>query len=366
MTLALVIMLQLSAYAQMENASASAITESEAVEATNKKKGKTTEISQAQRINLVFEGIRSGDVEMFKKHWFPMMAYEFDKDGENMLTLAIKSGNPEMVKLVEEHSIINRKNRAGETPLTLAIKSKNPAIIDIVVERAKAALKNDLGETPLFLALIHYDKIDFIQTLLSKGAEVNDRSNGITPLYKAVELNKVQFVALFIKNGADVSMPNHDGSIPLALAVQENKETIVGILLHGSKNAEKDANWKNHLGEPLLVLAAANGQVNAVRTLIKYGAYPDATDYMDNTALTMAARSGNPAMISYLVENGANLNHQNMLGITPITVAAESGHFAAANYLASRGADVSTRSFAGIAASDFYSFTSYDATTDKP
>ncbi|NJK84336.1 MAG: ankyrin repeat domain-containing protein, partial [Saprospiraceae bacterium] len=179
-------------------------------------------------------------------------------------------------------------------------------------------------------------------------------------------LNKVHLVALFIKNGADTSIPNHDGSIPLALAVQENKESIVGILLHGSKNAEKDANWKNHLGEPLLVLAAENGQVNAVRVLVKYGAYPDATDYMDNTALTMAARNGNPTIISYLVENGANLNHQNMLGITPITIAAESGHFAAANYLAAQGADVNTRSFAGIAATDFYGFTSYNPTTDKP
>ncbi len=365
LTAALILVLQGNIYAQIENASASVI-ESETVETTIEKKGKKTEITEAQRINLAFEGIRSGDVAMFKKYWFPMMAYEFDKDGENMLTLAIKSGNAEMVSTVEEHSIINRKNADGETPLTLAIKSKNPAIIDIVVARAKAALRNDVGETPLFLALVHYDKIDFIQMLLSKGAAVNDRSNGITPLYKAVELNKVHLVALFIKNGADASIPNHDGHIPLALAVQENRENIVGILLHGSKDAQKDANWKNHLGEPLLVLAAANGQANAIRTLIKYGAHPNATDYMDNTALTMAARNGNPAIISYLVESGANLNHQNMLGITPIVVAAESGHFAAANYLASQGADVSTRSFAGIAASDFYSFTDYNINVDKP
>lgn len=340
-------------------------TDAEITETSSKKK--ETELSEEHRIRLTFEAIRSGDFDMFEKYWFPAMAYKYDKDGENMLTLAIKSGNAAMVEQVEEYSIINRKNKEGETPLTLAIKSKNPDVLDVVVKRAKAALRNDLGETPIFLALEHYDRMDFLQTLINKGADLNARSNGITPLYKAVELNKIQVVALFVKNGADPSIPNHDGQIPLAIAVTNNAEAIAGMLLYASSQAEQDASWKNHLGEPVILMAAQKGQGNVIRTLLSYGANPNATDYMDNTALTVAARQGNAPMIQFLVESGADLNHQNMLGITPIVAAAESGQYAAANFLADNGADVTARSFSGIAATDFYSFTPSTSTdVDNP
>ncbi len=364
MTVAFVLVFSISLFAQEISDEAISATDTKTVEPSQQKE-KETELSEDHRIRLTFEAIRSGDIDMFNKYWFPAMAYKFDKNGENMLTLAIKSGHAAMVKLVETHSIINRKNEEGETPLTLAIKSRNPAIVDVIVKRAKAALRNNFGETPIFLALEYYDQIDFLQELISKGADLNARSNGITPLYRAVELNKLPVIALFIKNGADPSVPNHDGQIPLTVAVSQNAESIAGMLLFKSHQPEEDANWSNHLGEPIIVLAASNGQSNLIRTLISYGADPNAADYMGNTALTMAAISGNAPMIQYLVNSGADLNHQNMLGVTPIVAAAESGHYATANFLAANGANLNTRSFSGVAATDFYSFTTPAATSKE-
>ncbi|MEM6699825.1 MAG: ankyrin repeat domain-containing protein [Bacteroidota bacterium] len=335
-------------------------------EAPKKKKDKKDELTEEQRAHLAFIGIRTGDLDMAKKYMFPQMVYEYDKDGENILTLAIASDNVAMVDFVEQHSIINRKNKAGETPLTLALKKGNPEILHLIMHRAKASLKNDLGELPIVLALEESYDLKTLQLLINKGAELNARANGITPLSRAVELNKLPAVALFLKNGADPSMTNEDGTIPLALAVQQNQEAIAGLLLNRSDEPSEDANWENTLGEPIIVLAAFEGKTGIVKTLVYFGADVNAMDYMDNTALTMAAKRGNAPVMEFLVENGADIDHENMLGFTPVLIAAESGHYAAANYLANNGANIENRSYSGIAATDFYSFTSSTDEVETP
>lgn len=321
-----------------------------------KKSKRKSELTEDHKAKLAFEGIRSGDLDMAKKYVFPQFFFRFDKDGENPLTLAIKTGIVEMVGFIEQHAIINRKNKAGETPLILAIKSQNPAIISIVTKRAKASLKNNAGEVPIVIAIESYDNMNYLQQLIKKGAKLNTRSNGESPLSKAVELNKLPIVALLIKNGADPSFPNEDGTIPLTHAVQQQQAAIAGMLLFQSKNPEMDANWKTDLGSPILVLAANDGNHNIVKSLLDAGADPNATDYLDNTALTAAAEIGHTNMMKLLLEEGADINHQNMIGMTPIALAAASGHADSANFLADNGATVDTRSFTGIAATDFYSF----------
>jgi ankyrin repeat protein len=322
------------------------------------------ELEEDHRARLAFEGIRSGDLDMAKKYLFPQMVYDYDQDGENILTLAIRTGNVELVNYVEQHAIINRKNKSGDTPLTLALKEGNKEIVEIVMYRAKASLKNDLGELPISLALLHDYDLRLLQQLINKGANLNARSNGVTPLSLAVELNKLPAVALFLKNGADASYANANGTLPLTVAVLNNRQAIGGLLLNNSPSPTDDANWANELGEPLIVLASAEGNNEMVQTLVFFGANIDATDYMDNTALLVAAKNGDTIVMEFLVQNGATVDAQNMMGITPVMAAAESGQYAAASFLANNGANIDGRSFSGIAATDFYSFSGAAATPD--
>ncbi|MEM1327439.1 MAG: ankyrin repeat domain-containing protein [Bacteroidota bacterium] len=316
------------------------------------------ELDEEHRAKLAFEGIRSGDLDMTKKYLFPQMVYDYDQDGENILTLAIRSGNIELINYVEQHAIINRKNKSGDTPLTLAIKEGNKEIVEIILYRAKASLKNDLGELPISLALIHNYDLKLLQRLITEGAKLDARSNGVTPLSLAVKLDNLPAVALFLKNGADASYTNGDGTLPLTVAVLNNRQDIGGLLLNNSPSPTEDANWVNELGEPLIVLAAAEGNNEMIQTLVYFGANVDATDYMDNTALLVAAKNGDTIVMEFLVQNGAMVDAQNMMGITPVMAAAESGQYAAASFLANNGANIDGRSFSGIAATDFYSFTS--------
>jgi len=333
-----------------------------------KKKIKNPEITEDDRMRLTFEGISAGDIEMAKKYWFPQMAFRYNKDGENALTLAIQLDNVEMVQWLEDNAIINLKNKAGETPLTLAIKKGNPEIINTIVQRAKGSLRNEAGETPVVLAMQYYDAMDFIQVLIQRGADLNMLSSGITPLTKAIEMNKLHIVALLLKNGADPNIRNTDGTIPITVAIENNREAMVGMLLQYSSKPGDDANWKNKLGEPVLVMAARKGQNAVVKTLLSFGAFPNNTDYMDDTALIIASQQGNTGLVQLLVENGADVNHLNILGVTPVLAAVESGQYAAANYLAANGANLETRSYAGLAPRDLYSFSgNTNATsTQKP
>ena len=317
---------------------------------------KEKQLSYEDLSKKAFSAAEAGDFEELEASFNPHLFYTHNEAGETILTQAVKDGNVELVEFLEPHAVINIKNEEGETPLTLAIKAGNTEIIELVMQRAKASLKNESGEAPLFLAIQHYDHLAFLKELIDSGADVNRPSNGVTPLSKAAELGKLPVVALFIKNGADPSIANADGSIPLYIAVQNGQEQIAGMLLYTSKDIVKDANWSNALGEPILLIATDLGQTGIVQSLLRYGANPNGTDYMDNTALSVAASIGNVHIMKVLLDSGADVNHQNMLGISPVLAAAEAEQYAAADYLVHNGADKHVQSVAGFAATDYYSF----------
>jgi len=333
-------------------------TETEASpETDSNKKNKVIELSEEDQLSRFFGAVAAGDIDAVKNSIDPMFYYRHNKNGETALTQAILNEDIEIVNWLERHgAVINVKNEAGETPLTLAIKQGNPEILDIVVYRSSASLKNKLGESPLCLAIEKYSELEFLDLLIRKGANVNRMSNDITPLALATQSNKIAAVALLIKNGADPAKANENGDTPLAIAIEQGYDAIAGMLVQNSSAPANYANHKNDLGVPMINLAAHHDNDRIVRTLLKYGANPNATDYMDNTALCIAAEQGNEAISQMLVAGGADVNHINMMGVTPITAAAENSHGQLAHMLASNGADPTTRSYEGLAAADYFSF----------
>lgn len=272
--------------------------------------------------------------------------YDYNEDGETVFTLAIKLGNIDVIRSLEQQAVINMKNREGETPLTLAIKTGNLQIINIVLNRAKAALRNDYDETPIYLA-IDLQNLDLIADLIARGANVNIRSNGKTPISRAVELNNLKLVSLLIQKGANPSKPNKNGEIPLYLALAKGQKIMAGLLLGKSQTPQKDVDWKNKLGEPMIIIATKDANYAMVNQLIAFGANVDATDYMENTALIVAASSGTQKILVSLLESSADMNHQNAKGETAMIAAQLNNQSAAFNMLSGRGADASLMDYSG-------------------
>ena len=282
-------------------------------------------LSNHERTQLIFEAIENGDINMADTVANAMVYYRHNEEGETALTQAILAQDQKMVRMLTKKAVINLKNQSGETPLTLAVKIGNPEIIALVMHRAKAALKNDHDETPLWLAIQNGD-LFIAQKLIDKGARVDHKSKGETPIFQAIRNNQLRMLALLIKNGADPSTPNSDGLIPLGLAVSEGKVNMAKILINRSKQPYEDANWKNTIGEPILVEAVRQESLDIVRLLLGHGAQTNYVDYMDNTALHLAASKGYRAIVSLLLQHGADPASTNMLGETAKQVAKSNGH----------------------------------------
>lgn len=282
-------------------------------------------LKESERVRLIFEAVEAGDTEMTDTLANALTYYRHNEQGETALTQAIVQGNADMVRMLTRKAVINLKNQAGETPLTLAIKQGDAEIIALVMQRAKASLKNDQDETPLWLAIENGD-LFIAQKLIDKGARVNHLSRGETPIFQAIRTNQLSMLALLIKNGADPSQPNQEEVIPLSLTVQNDQNDLAKVLLRKSHQPVIDANWKNAIGEPLLVQAVKNNNPDMVRLLLENGAQSNETDHLDNTALHMAAKLGYRSVAQVLLENGADTQSRNMLGETPRQLAAGAGH----------------------------------------
>jgi ankyrin repeat protein len=128
----------------------------------------------------------------------------------------------------------------------------------------------------------------------------------------------------------------------LAARPVDSHRTVKLLLEHGS-----DAKATNNWGATTLMAAAAGGDVESARLLIKHGAdinampIPDTMAFIFNGArspLMWAAYRGDLPMIKALVAAGANINAEGMLG-TPLEQAAWNDCFDTCKYLLDHGAN---------------------------
>jgi len=282
--------------------------------------------------------------------------YRHNDTGETALTQAIQNEDISMVRLLVKEAIINLKNEDGETPLTLSMKKGNPDIIRLVMKRAKASLKNGAGEAPLLLAL-ELNDLHLLQQLIKNGADVNRLSNGITPLSQAVVLNNYRAVGYLIRNGAIINQPNDNGDIPLYLAIENEYDIITGILIQKSEDAFSDVNWMNRIGDPLLNIAAASGNVEIIRMLIEAGASVNEIDHEENTPLHVTAANGHQKASIMMLQYEADINARNLKGATPVMLAAMNGQQNTYQMLLENGANSNIRDYQGMVAADYVNST---------
>jgi len=80
------------------------------------------------------------------------------------------------------------------------------------------------------------------------------------------------------------------------------------------------------LGTPAIVLAAAEGHLETVRTLIGRGADVNAEDSAGWTALHAATRNGHKDIVVLLLDHGARIKPATWYNPTPMYVAEKRGH----------------------------------------
>lgn len=130
--------------------------------------------------------------------------------------------------------------------------------------------------------------------------------------YKSIQEGALQIAGYLIEKGAHVDGYTGSGSTPLIIAVSNNDEKMVKLLL----KSKADPNQKESeglQGTPLMY-SSVNPNTNIASSLIDMGADVNVIDVNKDPALNWAAYYGNIALMRILINHGADLSMRSKHG----------------------------------------------------
>ncbi|PHK33334.1 ankyrin [Nostoc linckia z16] len=112
--------------------------------------------------------------------------------------------------------------------LAVALVSFSAASVASTV-KSSTAFEAAYKATPLATAISKGD-VDAVKKFIEYGADVNERSNGITPLMLAARYNNVEIINLLVASGANLKAKDDKGYTALKYAEQSNAQQAVESL----------------------------------------------------------------------------------------------------------------------------------------
>lgn len=196
-------------------------------------------------------------------------------------------------------------NNPSQDDLTIALQAallnqREKEILELLI---RFGTRIDEGyESAIFYALENYENTNF---LIQNGANVNQANAfGKTPLFYAIEFNRLDIIKLLLDNGANVNQKYINNNEKLALSANIGSNTPYFItfcaLEHTSKN--------------VLMHAAAYGNVEILKLLISKGANFNAVDDLGFNTLDFALSAGKKENADYLKSLGLKANENLFYG----------------------------------------------------
>lgn len=144
----------------------------------------------------------------------------------------------------------------------------------VVFSNLNITLAQPSQNQSLHQAIVSGD-IEQVKTLLSKGADINERNRlGGSPLHTALINKKQEIAELLISKNPDLNIQDNHGRTPLFLAIETDQKKIAELLL--TKNV--DVNVVARMGQNALTLARSKGDTELVALLEKHGAQEPVLD----------------------------------------------------------------------------------------
>jgi ankyrin repeat protein len=217
-------------------------------------------------------------------------------NGDTPLIISIKA---EFLQMCESLLVAGantcKPDTNGKTPLYWAVDKKNQKIINQLLDYGA-----EMTIHTALLHAIDLGYLDVVQLLVERGAPLNVVSSG-TPLIRAIERSHSDITKYLIKKGADINLADKNGNLPLNLCMEKRNfeilncmianglkvdATLASSLLVCSLEMEQvdtveyfikqgaDVNQKNKNGQTLLSTALKNSDLRSFRLLIESGADP--------------------------------------------------------------------------------------------
>lgn len=143
---------------------------------------------------------------------------------------------PEMISILAKAGADLNAANIIYTPLAYAIQQGNKEVVKALLKGgADANLKSPGGRTPIEYA----EGREMTEILLQAKANPNiTGDNGSTPLIRAIENGDMEMVSALLNAGADTTVPDQYGNLPLQVANNYSRNDIADLLK--SKGAREE------------------------------------------------------------------------------------------------------------------------------
>lgn len=247
-------------------------------------------------------------------------------DGSTALHFAINAGERAVVQRLLEAGIdFEARNLAGVSPLQLAVTSGDTDAVKMLLARgASARARDEAQESLLMLAARHGDG-DMARALVGSGAEPDyvEPQFGQDALMIAVRSANPSVIAALIEAGAELNHQTPPGPEPITRAPGAGGgSTGEGMIRSGVPPEGQRLAGTGRM--TALLYAARDGQIDAVRLLVKAGAKLELAEYNGVTPLLMAVSNDHHDIARVLIEAGANVDAADWYGRRPLWAAVES------------------------------------------
>ena len=168
-----------------------------------------------------------------------------------------------------------------------------------------------------FTKAAKFDDVSEVQSLIKAGVTPNTLDPRGTPmLILAIRDKSLKVTDLLLANPAtNVNLANKSGENALMMAAFDGQLALVKTLVLEKKAAINKPGWAP------IHYAVTNGHLEITQFLMANGAQVNALSPSETTPLMMSIGSGNEQLIKYLLDNGADLRMRNHEGYTAIDVA---------------------------------------------
>ena len=227
---------------------------------------------------------------------------------------------------VENYSYDVWNNIITQKVVDEAADSGNIKVIRIALE-----LKKAIDYSYSILTMYEKGKKDFVLEMLDKGVDINSRYNFISLLSKAARKNDVAFGAVLIQRGIEIHEDcgenasqdcsddccdddaNDDadddddfGESALHVAARKGHNKFLALLIKNGADVDYLPDWDTHTLS-ILCTAVMNNRIKTVEFLIKAGAnFNEGQEY--GTPLMLAILDNNIEIVKLLVDAGADMS----------------------------------------------------------